>query len=464
MLCFATSAQGARNLETGFADTSYVTSSGDAQSQLFQTSVAEGAGIARFNVIWADVAPNKPANPKDPGDPAYSFGALDGAVRAANAQGLDVLLTIYRAPSWAEGPDRPPVNFEVAPEGTWKPDPKALADLGTALATRYSGSYVPASGGGPLPQVRYYESWNEENFWAYVSPQYEGKYKEVGVEQYRAMLNAFYDAVKAVSSRNKILVGGLGPYGDPPPTQSGVTRQRTRPLDFLRRLFCLSPKLNPLSCPDPAKFDILGTHPINTSGGPTQSALNPNDVSSADLPHVAKVLHAAERLDTLATRGHHPMWATEFWWESYPDGGVPAKPGLVKHGKWIEQALYLFWTAGARVAINLQLIDDVYGPDNPGSLQTGVFLSDGTPKPAATSFRFPFVLDRQSKKKVFVWGKSPEKGKLKIQQKHGGRWHKVKRLKVKDNKVFTTRLHVRGKGKYRARVGDQTSLVWTLRK
>jgi hypothetical protein len=110
------------------------------------------------------------------------------------------------------------------------------------------------------------------------------------------------------------------------------------------------------------------------------------------------------------------------------------------------------------------LIDDVFNSEDDGSLQTGVFLSDGTPKPAATSFRFPFVLDRQSKNKVFVWGKSPEKGKLTIEKKRGGGWHKVKRVKVKDNKVFTTKLDARGKGKYRATVGDQTSLVWTLRK
>ena len=85
-------------------------------------------------------------------------------------------------------------------------------------------------------------------------------------------------------------------------------------------------------------------------------------------------------------------------------------------------------------------------------------------KPAATAFRFPFVLDRKSKSKVFVWGKSPAKGKLRIQRKQGAGWRGVKSLSVKAGRVFTSKLEVRGKGKYRATIGDETSLTWSLRK
>jgi hypothetical protein len=65
---------------------------------------------------------------------------------------------------------------------------------------------------------------------------------------------------------------------------------------------------------------------------------------------------------------------------------------------------------------------------------------------------------------AFVWGKSPVKGKLAIEKKQGGGWRKVDSLNVKRNKVFTADLKARGKGKYRATIGDETSLVWTLRK
>lgn len=454
----ASSATAARNLTTGFADPRYQQYSGAQQDDLFNRTVSEQAGIVRFNVSWREVvAGSRPANPTDPGDPAYNFSALDSAVRQAASRGLQVLLTVYGAPTWAEGPNRPPVD-DFHPAGSWKPDPNELASFATALATRYSGSYTPTSNGlpqigaTPLPRVDDYEAWNEENLWLYLDPQYDGK-KQTSVELYRNLLNSFYDAVKAVNPNAQIVLGGNAPYGDDP------GGRRTRPLIFLRDLFCLSGKLKPQSCPNPAKFDILGAHPINISGGPTLSAINPDDASSADLGNIAEVLRAAERHNTVATSGRHPIWVTEFWWRSFPDRGSPSIAGLAKHGRWIEQALYLYWRAGASVAINLQLIDDPRRGQGL-SLQTGVFNSKGKPKPAATAFRFPFVLDRRSKHRLFAWGKAPAAGKLTIERKSGGGWRKEKVVNVKAGKVFTTGLKGRG-GKYRARVGGQTSLVWS---
>jgi hypothetical protein len=271
-------------------------------------------------------------------------------------------------------------------------------------------------------------------------------------------LNAFYDAIHRANPKAKVVLGGNAPYGDPP---GGI---RTRPIALLRQLFCLTENLKPTACPHPVKFDILGVHPINLSGGPTRSALNDDDASSADVPNINKVLRAAEKVGTIEG-GHHPVWATEFWWESYPDGGAKAKPGLKKHGIWIEQALYLFWEAKVDVALNLQVFDTAAATPDALNLtyQSGVFLADGTPKPAATAFRFPFVLDRESNSRVFVWGKSPAGGKLSIERKAGGQWRPVKKLHVKNNRVFTTSIKARGQGEYRAIITGDQSLVWSLR-
>ena len=301
-------------------------------------------------------------------------------MRSAEGHGLDVLFTVYRAPGFAEGPNRPPVN-QQAPQGSWKIEPAELGDFATALATRYSGKFTPLGELTPLPKVRDYEAWNEANLWVYLGPQYEGK-ESYAVERYREMLNSFSKAIKGVDSSFRVVLGGLAPYGDEPGDI------RTRPITFLRDLFCLKRSLKPRKCPDPAQFDILGVHPINLSGGPTRSAIDDDDASSADVPNLVKVLRAAEKAGTVD--GRHAIWATEFWWQSAPDGPDKAIPGLAKHGRWIEQALYLFWKAGASVAINYLLTDDP-PPNYEDSLQTGVFLADGTPKPAATAFRFPFV-------------------------------------------------------------------------
>jgi hypothetical protein len=451
-------ATAARNLETGIADTVYRSGSTAGRDAALDRTVREGAGIIRIDVLWRHVVgDSRPLTPRNPADLAYDFGDLDAAVQAASARGLDVLFTVYSAPNWAEGPNRPPISDDALP-GTWQPDPADLADFATALATRYSGAYTPPGTTKPLPAVRHYEAWNEENLWVFLGPQYDGKHQE-SVELYRKLLDAFGTSIKAVSPKADVLIGGGAPYGDPP---GGF---RTRPILFLRDLFCLRRSLKPKKCPDPVDFDILGVHPINLSGGPRRSAIDPDDASSADVKNIVRVLRAAEKQNTVGG-GHHEVWATEFWWESYPDGPHKAIPGLDKHGIWIEEAMYLFWKAGVKVAITLQLDDAPASTRHEfeDTFQAGLFLANGDPKPAATSFRFPFVLDPRSGGKVLAWGKAPEAGKLTIEKKRHGGWRNVATLHASKNRVFAETLALRGNGEFRATVGGENSLVWSLRK
>ena len=74
------------------------------------------------------------------------------------------MFTVYRAPSFAEGPD-PPGD---APAGSWRVDPQAFGDFGRALASRYSGAFQG------LPQVRFFEAWNEPNLWISSRPSGRG--------------------------------------------------------------------------------------------------------------------------------------------------------------------------------------------------------------------------------------------------------------------------------------------------
>jgi hypothetical protein len=235
-----------------------------------------------------------------------------------------------------------------------------------------------------------------------------------------------------------------------------------RPLAFLRKLLCLDRALQKTKCSGKARFDILSHHPINLSGPPRQSAIDRDDASSPDMKNVSKVLHAAEKAGSIAKAGkRHPLWVTEYWWESYPDGPHEAIPGLAKHGLWIEEALYLFWKAGVDAAFYYTLQDGPLDPQHPGeTLQAGLYLANGKPKPAARAFRFPFVTERRSKRSVVAWGKAPASGKLRIERKSGKGWRKVGTAKVKAGHVFTAKLSLRGKVKLRARIAGQTSLTW----
>jgi hypothetical protein len=474
-LVLPSTASAARGLTTGFADPEEYQSgtAGTAQRQVWlDRTVDAGAGIVRLAVEWNAIAGSqRPANPANPADPAYNFAGLDLSVFDAEAHGLQVLLTINHAPAYAEGPGRP----ASAPAGSWMPNPSEVAAFAQALAVRYSGSF-DRDGAGPdpkLPAAQGIQVWNEPNSSDWIAPQFQGS-AIVGGNLYRDILNASYNAIKQVNPAMQVVVGGTDPYGDPPGGPYPPNVQRTRPVQFWEQVFCLrdvkakkkgkkgkkgaTRKFVRLpGCNSRASFDIFAHHPIdNTGGGPLRHGPNRYDASTPDLGRVVAVLRAAERFGT-ATGGRHPVWVTEFWWDSNPPN--PSGDSLLEQARNIEQSMYFFWKAGASAAIIFQIADSTLRPTVRAGLQSGVYFNDGRPKPSLTAFRFPFVTERINKQTLQAWGKAPEAGKLKIQRKRGG-WKTVKTLKVGKGSVFVTKLKLSGKQKLRAVVGGNQSILW----
>ncbi len=69
------------------------------------------ATMVRAVVTWASVAPTRPASAADPFDPVYKLDDLDELVRDTQQRGMEVLLTIWGTPKWAngeQGAERPP--------------------------------------------------------------------------------------------------------------------------------------------------------------------------------------------------------------------------------------------------------------------------------------------------------------------------------------------------------------------
>jgi hypothetical protein len=459
----ARQAEAAPGLQLGLTDSHFQSPDAGLRSLWLNRTVDASADFVLLGASWDAIAPpSRPPgfNPRNPGDPAYDWSRLDDAVREASARGLQIGILVNTAPAWAEGPGRP--SAAVAAGGTWSPDPAAVADFGRAIASRYSGRFAdPAHPGPALPRVRYWQLWAEPNISAYLNPLWSGK-KPLSPAHYRSMLNAFYDAVHAVDNGDVVVTGGTAPYGDPP------GGQRIRPLVFWRNVLCLRKgrKLRSTRCPDKAKFDVLATNPINTTGGPLRSAINPDDLTTPDLGNLRRLLRAAERRRLVGTRGHHPLWATEIWWESNPPDVVSGVP-LGRQARWLEQAFYVLWKQGARLIVNFQIADAPYLPSDPASTyQTGIFFSDGTPKPSFTAFRFPFVAQRATKthrRRVRVWGKAPVSGSVLVQR--GGRrgWRTIRRLRQGADGIFTANLHLGGAALLRAVTAGEQSLAWRVR-
>lgn len=460
-LAHAPAAHAVRGFETGLYEPDYTDEA--TQTQAFDRSVQARAGYVLIYVGWDTVAPQtRPVgfDPSNPSDPNYKWSGIDAAVRDAKARGLKILMAVTRAPSWAEGPNRP--SQSDAPPGTWRPDPTELGEFTRAIALRYSGN-LPG-----LPAVRYWQLWAEPNLGVNLSPQFIGN-TPVGFDVYRPMLNAFYNNLKAVSSQNVVITGGTAPYGGLTPAR-GLTYQRMQPLQFWRGLLCYAAgkrkkhkgkkrvaaaskggRLIALPCPDPARFDVVAHHPINV-GAPTRPAINPDDVSTPDLWKLKRIINAAVRSGRALPGGAKPLWATEIWWNSHPPGrGVSLKT----QARYLSQSFYILWKQGVQAVFWFELRD--LQPNGRDPIPTsGLLFRDGRPKPSFQAFRFPFAAERLGRTRVRVWGMAPGAGPVSILS---GR-HRVRTLRAGDNRVFVGIIHLGRRAKLRAVQGSERSLVW----
>ena len=108
-----------------------------------------GVTIFQMQLPWAAVAPTRPADPRNPADPAYRWPAeIDRAIAEARSHGMSVLLMPIGAPPWANGGHTHGVR--AAPAAGLRrlrarrlaplPGRAALDDLGRAVALDTTGS------------------------------------------------------------------------------------------------------------------------------------------------------------------------------------------------------------------------------------------------------------------------------------------------------------------------------------
>ncbi len=433
----------AQPFEVGFGDGSAIDRPEDSS---WWTSAAQDtrSSIYRFQLAWAKVAKTKPTNAADPNDPAYNWAEADESVRVAQRAGLQVEFSLYKAPAWAEGKKRPTTGYgtdgtEPPHPGSWKPISADLGKFGTALAKRYDGSTNdPLYPLQKLQRVSLFESWNEPNYKMFMSPQFEGKgalKKMVVVDNYRAMHNAFYRAVKAVQPAALVSVAGLGPYGA---SSQGTEIQ---PQVFTRSLLCLtgsSDKLKKASrCPARTLLDAISIHPYTVFGTPTTKAAHPDAGAFGNTPSFRKALDFAVSRKTVLPKGPKELWATEFGWLTNPPGRTTSSTltlGVTPStaGIYLSEGLYRLWTWGVSKAIHFNLRDEPTFPDGlyfwpDGSTQS----SQAIAKPGLRGFRFPLMAVGQRGATGRAWTISPCRdatASLAIQFNRRGRWTEAVRF------------------------------------
>ena len=272
-------------LELGLQDDAYLSS---ADPRAWQLTRELRPDVIRYNVDWSSVARVRPAAPADPADPAYDWAATDGIVVNASAQGARVLLTLVQAPRWANGgaiPRRAPLDAR---------------DYGTfcrAVATRYSGDFVPAGAAKALPRVTSYTVWNEPNRGQFLQPQ--GAHGLEAPIVMAGLMRACATAIEAVVPGAEVALGPLASRGG----QGGIA-----PIAFLGRY-------RAAGGPRPA---VVALNPYLGSLLPIYRQDEREQDGAITIRNLDRLEHALQR----AYGDIVPIWLTEFAWRTARQPGI----------------------------------------------------------------------------------------------------------------------------------------------
>jgi hypothetical protein len=323
----------------------------DDRLDVFGLAEKAHAGIVRTTVYWSRIAEDRPANATNPFDPAYRLDDLDEFVRNAGLHGMEVMLTIWGTPAWAnggKGQNYAPTNMAD------------LRNFARALAARYSGRYTG------YPFVRYYTVWNESNLGQFLSPQYDSKGNAVAPAIYAKLYRAVYTGVKAANPRALLGIGETSARGRDRFLGRAGTQETESPGKFAELLSKQRPAL---------KFDAWSHHPYPTSPSqkPTQKVRWPN-VTLSQLPRFESSLNSWFHRKAI------PIWITEYGYETKPQ-----EPHGVSQA---QQAAY------ARQVLNIAANDPrvqmfiwfILRDDPTSTWQSGLLDRDGTRKPAFNTF------------------------------------------------------------------------------
>jgi Cellulase (glycosyl hydrolase family 5) len=323
----------------------------DDRASIFDVAKQANAGIVRTTVYWSRIAERRPANGANPLDPAYHFDDLDEFVRDAGMHGMEVMLTIWGTPSWANGGK----GQNYAPTS-----PSSLQNFARAVATRYSGRY-PA-----YPFVRYYTVWNESNLGLFLSPQYDAKGKPIAPAIYARIYRAAYAGIKAGNPRALVGIGETSARGRDHFLGRKGTQETESPGKFAQLLSQQRPAL---------KFDAWSHHPYPTdlTQRPTATVRWPN-VTLSQLPRFE------DSLDAWFRRNAIPIWITEYGYQTRPEN--PKGVSYATQAAYTRQVLNI--AAGdPRVKMFIWFI---LRDDPTSAWKSGLVKRNGPKKPAFATF------------------------------------------------------------------------------
>lgn len=411
-----------------------------------QTMARMGTSIIRVDVRWDTISTKRPANPKDPNDPAYNWTAYDQVVDAAAKRGVRVLMTVWGTPDWAA--DKAVPKSPRFADYTRRP--AKAGDYGNfayALAARY------ASRG-----VRDWEMWNEPNIPLFLRPQFEkrnGKWVAASPRVYSALAKSFYANVKTVDKGSRIAGMVTAPAGDQCPSSCPRSpNARMTPSAFLAAIS--KPGLRP-------PMNVVSHHPY-----PITTPRNTNFPGSSyiDLYNVDRF---QREVDRTYLRGKK-IWLTEFGFSTEKVAEYSLSVSEAQQAQYLQDAY-------RRVRPNKRISMFVwYFLQDNGMWGSGLLRQDGKAKPAAEVFSLP--MSPLSAAAIAKGGSTTLVGQVRptrqptqvtIERKDGDNWTAVAAVNTGKDGSFAAKLTPGSTTTYRATwTGDvpsgsrQTKTSWPV--
>jgi hypothetical protein len=308
-----------------------------------------GVGLFHTALLWSDVAPTKPENPRDPFDPAYVWpAAIDEAIAEGAKHGIKISVLLQGAPPWANGGE----DWRFAPKR-----PKDFADFAAAASRRF-------------PAVRHWMIWSEPSKAQNFQPLEPDNGRPLKTEKqkrgprlYARILDAAYDALKSVDRRDLVIGGNTFTVGT------------VRPLYYVRAM-----RLPDGRAP---RMDLFGHNPFSMRQPNLRDRhLGPGYADFNDLDTLARVLDRNLRrrgvrifISEYSLPTDHSNHELNFWLRRETQAS------------WIGRALRIARTFKRIYTFGyLGLYDDPLRSDGL-QVERGLIERDGEHKPAYAAYR-----------------------------------------------------------------------------
>ena len=243
----------------------------------YVASATKGMGFnwVKYQVPWKDFEGSKGS---------YGWGGMDSIVGSLAGNGLNILVSIVKAPNWAR-----PSGTDLSVEGP-PANLQDYADFVGAFAARYKG------------QVKAIEVWNEQNLW------YEWGHEPLDPNRYVDMLCRAYTAIKAADPGMVVVAGALTPTG----VNDGSTA--IDDAAYLQRMYAAGAR----RC-----FDAVGAHPSGYNNPPDAKFGYSDPTAPSFKNHPSFFFRdTMERYRAIMVANGDTgkrIWPTEFGWASTPN-------------------------------------------------------------------------------------------------------------------------------------------------